>query len=73
MKVVLLSLCRYRNAELQNGRWAMLGVAGIIFPAVRNLALQNSSTLQQDSGTACFGGGQASKSPGWGHTTITHR
>lgn len=26
-------LCRYRNAELQNGRWAMAGVAGIIIPA----------------------------------------
>lgn len=24
---------RYRNAELQNGRWAMAGVAGIIIPA----------------------------------------
>jgi len=23
---------RYRNAELQNGRWAMLGVAGILIP-----------------------------------------
>ncbi|WP_289490169.1 chlorophyll a/b-binding protein, partial [Klebsiella pneumoniae] len=23
----------YRNAELQNGRWAMLGVAGIVIPA----------------------------------------
>ena len=22
--------CRYRQAELQNGRWAMLGVAGIL-------------------------------------------
>ena len=28
--------CRYRNAELQNGRWAMLGVAGIVIPAVRS-------------------------------------
>jgi hypothetical protein len=25
-------LCRYVQAELQNGRWAMLGVAGILFP-----------------------------------------
>lgn len=26
--------CRYRNAELQNGRWAMLGVAGMLIPDV---------------------------------------
>ena len=25
-----LAKCRYRQAELQNGRWAMLGVAGIL-------------------------------------------
>jgi hypothetical protein len=26
------------QAELQNGRWAMLGVAGILFTAVSRLA-----------------------------------
>ena len=25
---------RYRNAELQNGRWAMMGVAGILIPNI---------------------------------------
>ncbi len=28
--------CRYQQAELQNGRWAMLGVAGMLLPEVRN-------------------------------------
>jgi hypothetical protein len=28
-------MCRYRNAELQNGRWAMMACAGILIPAVR--------------------------------------
>jgi hypothetical protein len=27
-----MCVCRYQQAELQNGRWAMLAVAGILFP-----------------------------------------
>lgn len=43
--------CRYRNAELQNGRWAMLGVAGILIPDALNLDMpewwQNDIALEK--------------------------
>jgi Chlorophyll A-B binding protein len=29
-----VSLHRYQQAELQNGRWAMLGTAGVLFPEI---------------------------------------
>ena len=35
---------RFVQAELQNGRWAMMGVAGILFTSVSYLMLRNVPT-----------------------------
>jgi len=32
MDLLFVSTNRYQQAELQNGRWAMLGAAGVLFP-----------------------------------------
>ncbi len=44
----------YRNAELQNGRWAMLGVAGILVPAGAWGVAEWAGCLQMVLQRPCF-------------------
>ena len=38
---------RYQQAELQNGRWAMLGTAGVLFPEILSNAGTGGPAAQQ--------------------------